>query len=67
MVAGAGPAAAAVATVEVAQALAGLTRDQRLGVLKVQVAQLARDSGQPALFLALLHQSLREQMGLSGA
>lgn len=65
MVAGAGPVAAAVATVEVAQALAGLTQAERLGVLKVQVAQLARDSGQPALFLALLHQALREQMGFA--
>lgn len=64
MVAGAGPVAAAVASVEVAQAMAGLTRAERLAVVRMQIAVLATESGQPALFLALLHQTMQDQMGL---
>jgi hypothetical protein len=61
---GAGPLAAATANREVAVALAGLTRAQRMAVLMLHLEVLARESGDPAVFLALLHEAMRERMGL---
>ena len=64
MVAGAGQVAAVAAAGEVAVAMTGLTRAERLAVLQFQLAALARESADPALFVALLAEALRKQLGL---
>ena len=65
MVAGAEPVAVAAVISEVHMALSGLSREARWEVLAHHLAALARESGEPAVFLALAHQAMRQRMGLA--
>jgi hypothetical protein len=65
MVAGAGTAALVVARAEVAASLSGLSREARWDVLSDHLVALARDSGQPAVFVALVAESLRMRLGVA--
>lgn len=49
---------------QVRRDMAGLTRAERLAVLQFQVAALARETADPALFVALLAEALRKQLGV---
>jgi hypothetical protein len=65
MVAGAQAVALVVARAEVAAGLSGLTREERWAVLADHLVARARESGQPAVFVALVAESLRMRLGVA--